>query len=309
MTIQIIIFSYNRAMQLDALLTSIASFWKYPDIKIHVLYNASDNTFSRGYERLKELYSEVTFTQENTLSYSSYSLAEMTNYFNLKLLYLCSHLRGRKSDFRKKLLRILKDSDGRLTMFLTDDSVFIRPTELSQEDMDWLTEHPYLRQLSFRHGAELIGERRIRQTNTGYEWLFSEFSSNDHWGYRFSLDAHVYCREAILSLLQKASFSNPNTLESSGLLHSQHRSMFIQGRCLPHIMVLSFPINIVQKTFQNESLCVNPSLLNDLFLEEYKLEYPKIDSVSTFQVYPQCVYVCKEGRRKEIRTKYRASGK
>lgn len=303
MTIQIIIFSYNRAMQLDALLTSIASFWKYPDIKIHVLYNASDNTFSRGYERLKELYSEVTFTQENTLSYSSYSLAEMTNYFNLKLLYFCPHLRGRNSDFRKQLICILKDSDDCLTMFLTDDSIFIRPVELSQDNMDWIIEQPCLRQFSFRHGAELIGERKIRSTNIGYEWLFSEFSSNDHWGYRFSLDAHVYCREALLSLLQKASFSNPNTLESSGLLHSQHRSMFIQGRCLQHIMVLSFPINIVQETFQNEALCVNPSLLNEYFLEGYKLEYPKIDNISTFQVYPQCVCVCMEGRRKEIRTK------
>lgn len=303
MTIQIIIFSYNRAMQLDALLTSIASFWKYPKIKIHVLYNASDDFFHRGYERLKEVYGTVTFTQENTLSFSSYSLDEMTNYFNLKLLYLCPHLRRRKSDFRKQLIRILRDSDGCLTMFLTDDSVFIRPVILSQEDMDWIIEQPNLRQFSFRHGIELLGERKIKPTSEGCEWKFSNFDCNDHWGYRFSLDAHVYCREALLTLLKKASFSNPNTLESSGLLHSQHKSMFIQGRCLQHIMVLSFPINIVQETFQNEALCVNPSQLNDLFLEGYKLEYPKMNSISTFQVYPQSVYVCMEGRRKEIRTK------
>ena len=132
----IIIFSYNRAMQLDALLTSIAFYWKYPDIKIHVLYNASDDNFNNGYERLKKLYSAVTFTQENTLSYSTYSFAEMTNYFNLKLLYLCPHLRGRKSDFRKQLIHILKDSDDRLTMFLTDDSIFFRPVELSHEALD-----------------------------------------------------------------------------------------------------------------------------------------------------------------------------
>ena len=57
MKIQIIIFSFNRAMQLDALLNSIEKFiGKDLCDRISVIYNTSSVDFERGYSILKERY-------------------------------------------------------------------------------------------------------------------------------------------------------------------------------------------------------------------------------------------------------------
>ena len=295
--LQIVIFSCNRAMQLDALLESVKKYLLLQDYEIGVLYNTSDNKYQLGYDILIEKYKDISFYKECSQLFTTYSFAELTNLFNIKLLYLCSHLRREKTNFRHLLLKVLRKSRTPFTMFLTDDSVFIRPTKLELKDLDWINESPSERQLSLRHGEEVIGERNIRFTDTGFEWSFTDYDNNDHWGYRFSLDAHIYSRITLTSLLKKASFSNPNTLESSVLLHSCHKKMFSKGRCFRRMGILSYPINIVQTTFSNKALNAKPSLLNDYYIEGYRLDYPVLKDFSSFQIYPVCIYLCKGGKR------------
>ena len=47
--LKIIIFSFNRALQLEALLASLRKFWKRPAVSVTVIYNTSDETFQKGY--------------------------------------------------------------------------------------------------------------------------------------------------------------------------------------------------------------------------------------------------------------------
>ena len=56
--IQIIVFSYNRAMQLDTLLYSLYEHWKYPRIVVDVVYNFSNEEFDTAYDLLKKKYSD-----------------------------------------------------------------------------------------------------------------------------------------------------------------------------------------------------------------------------------------------------------
>jgi hypothetical protein len=53
--IQIIIFSFNRALQLDTLIASIAEKWQAPKYKIDVIYNTSDKDFQKGYDKDVEM--------------------------------------------------------------------------------------------------------------------------------------------------------------------------------------------------------------------------------------------------------------
>ena len=50
--IQIIIFSFNRALQLDTLLRSLVMHWKSPDYCVDIIYNSSDDFFQNGYDIL-----------------------------------------------------------------------------------------------------------------------------------------------------------------------------------------------------------------------------------------------------------------
>lgn len=293
-SIQLVIFSFNRAAQLSSLIESIYNNWNKYNLNINIIYNYSDEKYKKGYEYLISKLSyknEISFNKEQNVKHYLYTLKELTDFYNLKLLYLCPFLRHTKTTFRKLLLQVLKNSKSEHVMFLTDDSIFIKQVQIESMDLEWINNDPYHNQVSMRHGVETIGNKNIEYRNGGFSWDFSKYSTNDHWGYRFSLDAHIYNREAILKTLSNMSFSNPNTLESSGILHCNKKKLFNNGKCHKNMYILSFPINIVQSTFNNEALNASPEVLNDYFLKGYKLVYPTIEEYSTFQIYPDYVYL------------------
>ena len=296
--VQIIIFSYNRALQLDALLSSIKKNWKNIKYHIDIIYNSSDNTYESGYDLLKQKTFDseknISYYKEQAIRFPQWTIKELTDIYNLKLLYLCPFLRHAKTTFRKQLLHVLKESKAEHVMFLTDDSIFIKPVQLSSQNLSWINEAPFHNQISMRHGIETLGSKDLNYTGEQYHWDFSKYSSNDHWGYRFSLDAHIYHREAILKTLSNISFSNPNTLESSGMLHTNKKGLFNKGKCFKNMSILSFPINIVQTTFKNEALKASPDVLNEYYLNGYHLEYPLTENFQTFQIYPNQIYLVKD---------------
>ena len=298
---QIIIFSYNRALQLEALLFSIKKFWNNIDYHLDIIYNTSCDSYQSGYDLLKQKVNnfrgEVSFYKEQKNKFPQWTFKELTDIYNLKLLYLCPFLRHSKTTFRKQLLQVLKKSKSEQVMFLTDDSIFIKPIFLQPEDLKWINEDPFHNQISMRHGIETSGNKNHNYTNDRYHWDFSKYSSNDHYGYRFSLDAHIYHREAMLKTLSSISFSNPNTLESSGMLHTNKKRLFNNGMCFKNMSILSFPINIVQTTFQNEALKASPDVLNKYFINGYHLQYPQIKNFNTFQIYPDEVFLIKGKER------------
>ncbi len=187
-------------------------------------------------------------------------------------------------------------------MFLTDDAIFIKPCSIDGQTENWIGEDPSQRQFSFRHGCETIKpEVKIIRTINGFSWKFSDFGSNSHWGYNFSLDAHVYNTRSMFRFLRRISFSNPNTLESSGMLHAGKRRLFMSGRCGTNMSILSFPINIVQTTFKNDALQASPELLNDYFLNGYRLKLPIPKShYNTFQIYPDEISLLKGDEERKI---------
>lgn len=286
----IIIFSYNRAMQLSALIDSILKYYQGDDFSIKVLYNSSNEEFEEGYKYLsKKLYNNknIFFYKETKRNNTDWSVSEFTDFFNLKLLVLCPFLRKKKTNFRSLLLKLLKDSYDDFTMFLTDDAMFIRPFILNEAEKHWILNNSQHNQFSFRHGLEVSTNANPIEKEGDLEWKFTEYNTNNNWGYNFSLDAHVYSTKEIYRFLKRITFSNPNTLESSGILHVRNKVLFCNGRSKKNICILSFPINIVQDVFDNESLKADPQQLNTYFLNGYELQLPEIKAISTFQQYPE----------------------
>ena len=105
-----IVFSYNRAMQLDALLRSL---FQHCEIHVHVvvLYRCTDD-FKGGYELLKIRWRQVDFCEERALSEGERRPAFPWTFANLKRFVRYKYLRQVKSDFiefyRPKILVIPK---------------------------------------------------------------------------------------------------------------------------------------------------------------------------------------------------------
>lgn len=304
--LQIIIFSFNRAIQLDALLTSIVRHWKSPEYQLDIVYNASSDSFHKGYELLKQKYEyqkHMAFHKEQKWT-GYYSLRELVNPYNLKRLIKYSYLRHPKTDFRELTNRLLDLSPAKTVMFMTDDSLFIHDVVIPSKVFDWIFENPHDRQFSLR-----IGEGMNGQPSTGIEknegllsWNMSKMPRMTNWSYLFSVDAHVYDKSSILSLFRLYNFCNPNSLEGYICNMVRRKGWFGEAKSFVTPHLLSFPINMVQNVEKNETLGVSPEIMNDFFLDGYTLEYQFPRNITMFQIYPDEIYFVRNNDRKTIKT-------
>lgn len=299
--IQIIVFSFNRALQCAALLDSVENYWKNTCYKLTVIYNSTGRDFQRGYDILKQEYSQYEFVRE-TNQLRAYHLSDYLNFFNFKKLMRYKHLRRQKSNFRDLLNNILATSGCDYTMYLTDDSVFIRDVILKNEDLAYIDRNPQQNQISLRLGKNITEKPSdIVFQNGVIEWDFHSHRNARSWGYNFSVDAHIYSTKICYELQSKIIFNNPTTLEANIVHYVMTRHLLDHGLTYEYPFILSFPINMVQKIADNESLGVPVENLNKLFLDGKRLEYVIPKEIKEFQQYPDSVYIINEGKKTILR--------
>ena len=116
--LNVIIFSKDRAAQLDLLLRSMRRFFSFgPHVDCRVLYRASDPAFATGYDMVRRKHG----------SFAGFV---------------------RQRDFREDVLSLL--NDRRFTMFLVDDDVFIAPFSLDAGAVSVFSQDDRIATLSLR---------------------------------------------------------------------------------------------------------------------------------------------------------------
>ena len=295
----IVIFSYNRAMQLNTLIASVFEYFQYP-FKITVLYNCSAQ-HCKGYEILRTRYPQIDFVKEER-ERKGYTIPEMSRLFNLKRYLKYDYIRAPKSDFRRKLISILSTSQSKFVMFLTDDSVFIRPVKLNQMMLQRIADQPTDMQYSLRLGEHINAPKSYGKESDFMVWHYYDAANDRDWRYNFSVDAHIYDRKYILSLAKEIIFNNPNSYESFTKIRICQRGQQRCGVANLEPCILSFPINMVQTVQDNESLSVSTEQLEKYFIEGYSLRYRIPEKIDTFQYYPDTLFLEKDGVTKELST-------
>ena len=297
--LHIIIFSFNRALQLDTLLTSLIQNWKAPEYKIDVIYNTTDYDYQKGYNLLIDKYKKYTnivFNKENN-NKDKWSIKELCNIRNFISYTKHNKKFTSNSNFRSLCIELLKKEDNEFIMFLTDDSVFIENVDISTEIFDWIKENPKKRQFSLRIGIENNSQsnKAIKQHKNYFCWNFYCSPKNTNWSYPFSVDAHIYHKSVVIKLLSEYIFCNPNTLEGNINAQVYRKRLFEEGRCFKKGILLSFPINMVQTIYNNKRLDVDAKMLNNMFLQGYTMKYPIPNDYDSFQQYPNYLLFEKDG--------------
>jgi len=289
--LQIIIFSFNRAMQLDTLLRSIYVYFEYKDYQIDVLYNSSDGEFEKGYMLLKNKYPEVSFVKESAVR-DHFGLKDASLFYNLKKIVKHKKLRTVKTDFRSVLRTMLYKARG-YTMFLTDDSAFYSSVNLTDDVFDWISNKPEHRSFSLRLGLG-VNQTEPKTVDGDYvSWNFYESNEKKNWSYQFSVDGHIYSNEVMCNLADKIYFTNPSFFESMVCNYVKEKKMLDEGRCFLNSTLLSFPVNMVQKVAGNESLNASLETLNEKFLDGYTFDYNIPERIEEFQQYPPFLILTK----------------
>lgn len=277
-------------MQLDALLNSIDKYLDKDSLsRVCVIYNTSDIEFEKGYEMLKEQYN-CLFLKEMQVTKQSYPMNCYLKLFNWKKMIRYPKARQQSTNFRELTLQCISDSNAELTMFLTDDSIFIKPVVIKSEWMRLVRDNPTISQLSLRLGKQFdVQPKDRREVLNLIAWYYSENPINNSWGYRFSVDAHLYETNCLKNVLNKCIFTNPTFLEAFVQDYAKRHGLWNKGYSLTEPRILSYPLNMVQTIDSNESQNVSPNIMNDLFLRGYKIVYPIPHHITAFQQYPEYV--------------------
>lgn len=222
--INIIYYSKDRAMQLDASLRSLKKHFKeYDTASKHVIFDASSATYVDTYRTLTETYPEVNFIFQD--------------------------------GFKKNTLECL-DTKNWFSMFVMDDIFFKEDFSMSDPIFGILPGNKDVLSLSLRLGTRIkycyaidsfMKQPKFARTTDEYlVWKYPGCEGD--WGYPMSLDANVYQTDYIKTLINGLKFYNPNELEA---VLNQPRVGPKYLACYPKSKLFNVPANRVQNTFEN----------------------------------------------------------
>jgi hypothetical protein len=184
-----IVFSKDRAFQLQGLLRSFALHCTDPDTKLHIVYRASDAAHEAAYQQVFAQGSRDRF------------------------------IARRESALRDDLLAVLSAIDSDAAYFLVDDIIFVAPFSLRRlASFDLRTHVPSLR---IAAGQDYCYTRARPQkipslTVTNEDLIAWRWTEGEHdWGFPLSLDGHLFDRRELECLLHGSQFVAPNSLETS----------------------------------------------------------------------------------------------
>ncbi len=236
--LDVVIFSKDRAMQLDALLRSIRAFMPLPH-RMHVVYNASNDHYEEGYNLLRRWHPRINWVCDKDLFQS------------------CVHV----------LLHQIRQGPGKYLMFLVDDMLFTRPFTAAALMTNLESDEDILA-VSLRMSEDIryCYTRNIDTTppdfSNGYRWTWKG-ASPGYWNYPMSLDGNIYRTRDIVRLIRELQFQSPNTLEAAMAGRALKRPDML---CEQRASVINVADNRVQEQFKNRSGDGDPAALNAALL-------------------------------------------
>lgn len=203
----ILIFSKNRACQLDLLLRSVKEYGLTE--RVVILYK-TDGEYKDGYELLKSLHSCEFVTESN---------------------------------FKNDSLGIVQ-TFGDKVAFCTDDCVFYRPVSEIPEVKHGSVFSLRLGLNTTMQDCH-TGRRQPFLNNYASDdkylyWSPHNYHPYDNYGYPLALDLHIFKKRDIIPLISSFEWRNSNQLES-GL--QQFRNLFTQMSSFKESVAVNIPYN------------------------------------------------------------------
>jgi hypothetical protein len=260
--IKMLIFSKNRAMQLDLCVNSFYLQSKQnPDLpEIDVIYKA-DPEHKESYNRFQYEHPYVNMIEE--------------------------------VDFRKQVIESL---NKKYILFCVDDTIWCNPFDLN-DPMRALEIIEYMVGFSFRLGKNTkycypfgmkqqlpdlfhnFGKKMI-----GYIWANQGFD----FGYPMEISSSLYRSNNILEILKEYNFKNPNELESLidfckiGYFLNPDQNYMSELLCYDYSVAFAAPMNRVQDValnkFNHDQQYSADNLLKK-YNDGYRIDYRKFDGV------------------------------
>lgn len=247
----LVVFSYNRPMQLFAFLESTKEHVEGLR-KIFVIYR-EEQTYHQGYEIVKQAFPEVIYyKQSNTQP---------------------------KKDFKPLVMRAAfgkENKQANYLIFAVDDIIVKDKINLLRDIESLKSTHAYGfyyrlgKHVTYCYSCSLyqgippfvtIGE-------DCFKWQFKEGEGD--WDYGNSVDFVLYEKSSIYRDINTMHFTFPNDLEG-GWANRQDKEKF--GLCHETSKIVNIPMNLVSTICGNRAMHIySTEELNSLFLDNLKID-------------------------------------
>lgn len=260
--LNLIVYSKDRPMQLQATLDSIEINTRGLFNKIDVVYLATDSEYQKGYDMLAKRKPFVGFVKQ--------------------------------TDFKKNILDLMTE---KYVCMAADDDLFFRP--IGKDWKDQMTDDVFA--FSFRLGLNIDwcyplnrGNKLEPEYSTNgdlikWAWEEKEFD----FAYPLSVISHIYRTDEIRAFTEKCQFVNPNQYESAlqKYLPEIERPNMVAYK---HSRVFGVPANRVNDTHPNRSGLTHSyttKQLNDLYLAGNVIDVPLLDFSNIHAAQQEIEYV------------------
>lgn len=259
-TADLIIFSFNRPMQLYAVLEGVQKYFSNLN-NTYVLYRTTNQDYDQAYNEIKSTFNNVHFVKQGD---------------------------NPRGDFKPLLLQCFFDSPAEYIMFSVDDDIV--------KDFVDLNECIEALEKSGAYGFYLrLGENITVQYNqdivigipsyTEVKKDILKFKFNEgigDWAYPHNVDMTIFKKSNIAGFYMNASYSSPNTLEGQWCGAADLNNY---GLCFRESKKFMLPLNIVQQDWWVPN--ANLHSIEELF-QKWK-DGLKIDIDKFYQINNTCV--------------------
>ena len=258
--ISAIVFSKDRAAQLDLLLRSINKNCPH-FFEVCVLYTYSNKEFKKGYSLIQDKFPAD----------ERYHWVDQT-------------------DFQKDLNGLVDRSNPYLCFF-TDDDIVYRESELRRHNInDIFSAFDDMCCISMRLGKNISVQDQYTDEKCFAPPEVIKFDDVVFWNwkrvgasisnffYPFSVDGHIYRKSDIKNLFSKIEYDDPNQLEGRAFLHAYSLPPLMG--CFDTSSVVNTPINLCGATSKNkagERFGITLEDLNKDYLDGKVIDLENID--------------------------------
>jgi hypothetical protein len=246
----IIVCSFNRAMQCNALLDSLKLYFEpIYESRITVIYKAHP-PYEAGYEKLKIKFPFITFTKE--------------------------------TNFKTNIIEAI-DPLTTFTMFIMDDDIFINKVSINHLEFNEFVNNQNVATLSLRLCPK-INYCYTRNKPMALPWFepkpiltWTVKNQDADWGYKHSLDGDVFRTYDIINRIYCLDYNHPNYLEN--VLNKKPMTDKPLAICYQESRLVNIPCNRVQTVSPNlfgQRIPYTEEILNLKFLAGEVIDIKKV---------------------------------
>ena len=230
-TVDLIIFSYDRPMQLYALLESIELNLTGIESST-VIYRSSHDRFTQAYATLEQRFPNVRFIQQGTQP---------------------AH------DFKPLVLEAFRAGVSPYICFAVDDIIVKAKADLTiaTQAMEKTQAYGFYLRLG-EHLTACYTENTVQPVpplssmeNSIRSWTLKNGTYD--WGYANTVDMTIYAKKDLIKYFVTMDYTNPNRLEGIWARYAAEQQNKV-GLCFSESIIVNIPTNIVQDVYRNRHM-------------------------------------------------------